>query len=324
MKYTGPSKNRRKADMRESLENIQEELRNAASRIIPAIGLFIAMAALPVVIQSTWQYLSASPVFVLTNIEVEGNQGLSAEDILEIAKTYAGENLLDTDVSGIRKDIMATGWAQDVEIIKELPNTLRIILKEHIPAATLLASGLSMIDENGRIFRTIVAGEKIPRPVITGIQNPDDPQQSRLLERALAIRGLYKQAGLLEFDQLSEISHEYARGFSITTEEYRMVAHLGHKHHNQSIRRLRFAVHDAIDRGLGVPHEVHADLGRDKLVILPSRKPRTTPSKLAWRDDKQQNLKPTVEIQGKPPRGHATQVRKSKGTQKESNPAQGR
>jgi len=299
VKYAGSNKNKRKPDVRAAVEGLADKSREAVSRIIPAIVLFLGMVALPIIAQSTWQYLATSPVFVLTDIEIEGNEGLRTEDVLNIAKVYAGENLLDTDVSGIRHELMATGWVQTLEIKKELPDTLRIIIKEHVAAATLLSGGLSMIDENGRIFRTVSAGENIPRPVITGIRNPDDPQQGRLLERALAIRGLYAQAGLNEFDQLAEISHNYARGFSMTTEEYRMVAHLGHKDHNQSIRRLRFAVHDAIDRGLGVPLAVHADLGPDRLVILPSKKPRNLPSKLAWRDDTTLRKKPSVEIQGK-------------------------
>ena len=122
-------------------------------------------------------------------------------------------------------------------------------------------------------FREVSPGAALVRPVISGIGAPSSPYRRRLLGRALTLADLYRRAGLAEgFDPLAEIHFDPARGFSLVTERHRMIAHLGHGPDGlvEAVRRLRFVTWDAVERGLGVPAELHADLERGRVVVAPS------------------------------------------------------
>ena len=264
-------RNRRVTTVRERVRNAASNALASLRHLLPSTMLFVLMVLAPALAHATWEYLTRSPFFTVQKVVIEGSRWMTRARVEGFVHANSGGNLLRLDAGTLVQRLEQTGWVKEAEVERHLPGTVLVRLKENQPVATVLSSGPQMVDRSGKPFRHVLPGEELPRPLLTGIGDPETRAGRRRLRQALSLADFYRRSGMPRFDTLAEVHHDPARGYSLVTERHKMVVHIGHEHFAERIRRLRFVVQDFIRRDLGVPAEVHAYVGKDKVVVTPSR-----------------------------------------------------
>lgn len=98
-------------------------------------------------------FVSHSPRFNLTQIDIEGNQKVSEEEILEKARMKLGTNIFRTDLGRIEDQIREDKRIKDVGVRRKLPNRVLIEVEEKKPALWMnLPDGLYGLSQDQEII----------------------------------------------------------------------------------------------------------------------------------------------------------------------------
>ncbi len=110
--------------------------------------------------------------FKVENIVITGTHYLSKDYIKNIIKAYNNVNIFDVNLFTIYNKILQNSWVKEAYIERELPNTIKIKIKENKPAAIwqkdkdnklVTASGDVIYHGNVQIFKNdfpIIKGSK--------------------------------------------------------------------------------------------------------------------------------------------------------------------
>lgn len=94
-----------------------------------------------------------SPVFTIKNVQVEGNELISKEQIISMLKLGSDTNLFKESKYGISKKIKENAYIDTVNVSRKLPSTLVIKVKERKVKYQLeFGSSFAYIDEEGNIL----------------------------------------------------------------------------------------------------------------------------------------------------------------------------
>jgi cell division protein FtsQ len=150
-------------------------------RSVPAL---IGLAVLGTVGGTAWagyRFVTHSPRFAITNIEVSGNRQVAAGDLLANLPAHAGDNVFEVDLDAVTRAVKTNPWIASAEAHRVLPHTISISVREHVAAAVVELSGLYLADADGHPFKkadlTVEDGAGLP--IITGLDraqwnaNPD-------------------------------------------------------------------------------------------------------------------------------------------------------
>lgn len=98
-------------------------------------------------------YLMLSPIFNIKNINVEGNSGISSEQIISLSNIQKDTNLFKVSNKDTISAIKENPYVKTVEIKRNLPDTITLIITER-KAAYMLEHGSSYayIDSQGYIL----------------------------------------------------------------------------------------------------------------------------------------------------------------------------
>jgi len=89
--------------------------------------------------------------FSVTTIHVQGASKLAAPDIRAAAGVSVGDPMFALDLAKVQGQVNAVGWVQDARVVRLLPDTLVITVKERRQMAVWQHRGRSVvIDEHGR------------------------------------------------------------------------------------------------------------------------------------------------------------------------------
>ena len=106
-------------------------------------------------------------LFVLKEIKVLNNKKISENEIIKLTGLKGGERLFSIPVKKIQKRILTNTKIEKVVIIKRLPYTLEIRVKEREPLAIVTKNNKGfLIDKNGVIIDTILPEDYQFYPVI--------------------------------------------------------------------------------------------------------------------------------------------------------------
>jgi cell division protein FtsQ len=114
-----------------------------------------------------------SPYFRLTSLEVTGNNRLSVQDVLEVARIKSGTNVLLVNLPLSRKYLLSNPWIAGAEITRELPGRLMLTVREHHPLAILNMGRKFLINMEGKVFKEVTDEDVAGLPVIEGIDFSD-------------------------------------------------------------------------------------------------------------------------------------------------------
>lgn len=153
-------------------------------RRLPAVAAAPAALAAAVLLAAGWRALwirafVRNPRFGAKTVEIQTGVAKTAEEIRDITGLREGVNLFSFRADEIRRRILdSTLNVAEAEISKELPGTVRIAVRDRVPAARLFADNLA-VDAEGLVF-TILAKDAdrwhdLPRIECGAQRLPFDP-----------------------------------------------------------------------------------------------------------------------------------------------------
>ena len=134
--------------------------RNPVLALLRPLALSLLLIAMPAGL-ATW--VLVSPRFDLQDVEVAGTPRVPAEALRAAIHSFEGGNLVLLPLGDVEAAVRRNPWVDTVEVVKELPDRLRVEVTERKPEALLVKDGgLVYADEKGRQIAPV-----------------DDPEQAR-------------------------------------------------------------------------------------------------------------------------------------------------
>ncbi len=118
------------------------------------LGTLLCLVTAFVFLWGGWYWAAHSSQFLLKHIDVSGNKYLSKAKIIALSGVkLSKDNLLSVSAPDVSRNILRSAWISSVEVEKQLPNKLHIIVKERVPIALLHTSkGNLLIGTDGVVI----------------------------------------------------------------------------------------------------------------------------------------------------------------------------
>ena len=155
--------------MKKSIQNMNQKRQKRKKRIknIIKYSSIIIIAIIGIVFALT------SPLFNIKEIKVENNNILSTEKIVSVSGLKLDDNIFRFLKSDIEKYIKEEPYIEDVKISRELPDTVKIDVKEKQRDFYIkFLNGYAYINNQGYILE--IADKTINIPVIQGLETPEE------------------------------------------------------------------------------------------------------------------------------------------------------
>ena len=89
--------------------------------------------------------------FRLETVHIQGASEMASADILRAAGVFRDQPLLGVDLEALRRRVEAVGWVREAQVVRLLPDTLVIAVKERSQLAVWQHNGRTVvIDERGQ------------------------------------------------------------------------------------------------------------------------------------------------------------------------------
>ena len=174
-------------------EQIQKEIKLA--KILK--GVIIAIIVLTAIIVTM-----LSPLFNIKEVKVSGNSKISTDKIISLSNIQIGENTYRINTLSIKDKIKKNAYIEDVEIKRNLPSQIEIIIKERV--ATFMIEYInSYVYINNQGYMLEISNEKLELPILKGIKT----SQSDIVEgKRLCNEDLEKLSTVLKIMEISEVN----------------------------------------------------------------------------------------------------------------------
>lgn len=174
-----------------------------------------------------------SPIFNISDIEVNNNNQIATETIVSLSQLQVGQNLFRFNKSKVEKEIKTNPYVESVSIKRKLPNTIEITIEERNRNYNVeFLNGYAYINNQGYILE--ISEQKLDLPVIQGISTEQEQivEGNRLnaedlgkIETVIQIMNICKN---YELDQkVSSIDITNKSDYIIYMEEEKKTIHLG-------------------------------------------------------------------------------------------------
>ncbi|MBA3371913.1 MAG: FtsQ-type POTRA domain-containing protein [Euzebyaceae bacterium] len=98
--------------------------------------------------------VSRSPLFAITGVRVDGVAAAQGQLVRDIAGIRKGQNLVTVDLAAARQRVAALPWVKQVQLQREPPSTVTIVVTARVPLASVRAGGQPwQIDAAGVVIR---------------------------------------------------------------------------------------------------------------------------------------------------------------------------
>ena len=135
-----------------------------------AIAAVMAVTALFILVHDL---LTQCDYFGARQLTIEGMRRLTKEQVAGQAGVQAGVNILSTNLSLVRKRLLAHPWIAEAEVRREIPSGLTIRIKEHSALAMVDIGRKYLINTHGELFKAWEASDPDTLPVIKGLKLSD-------------------------------------------------------------------------------------------------------------------------------------------------------
>ncbi|WP_082765511.1 MULTISPECIES: cell division protein FtsQ/DivIB [unclassified Phenylobacterium] len=107
--------------------------------------------------------------FRLETVHVQGASALATPDIVRAANVHKDDPLLGLDLNALRERVEKVGWVQEARVVRLLPNTLVIAVKERRQLAVWQHGGRSVvIDDKGQVIPEADPASFTDLPLVVG------------------------------------------------------------------------------------------------------------------------------------------------------------
>lgn len=132
-----------------------------------------------------------APILPIRQVEVEGNRHLTDEQVRALARIPAASTLVRLPRAAIENRIARDPWVESVEVQRDLPSTVRIVVGERTPGAIIDAGGarLWVVSSDG-VWLSERSTEETGLVVVRDVDNvePAAGKASRRAEISNALR----------------------------------------------------------------------------------------------------------------------------------------
>ena len=98
-------------------------------------------------------FLTQTKTFAIKKIEINELKYLTHKEVLKFAQIDIGDNLLSLNLNNIRINIKSNIYVFDAQISRQMPDIIKIKIKERNPIALIKIFGIChIIDDNGHAF----------------------------------------------------------------------------------------------------------------------------------------------------------------------------
>lgn len=149
--------------LKKKLTNAEKYKRKMLMRRITALSILVLIVALCVCL--------FTPIFGVSEIIVEGNAKLSAEEIVGASGIKSGQNIFRINTKKTASKIEELSYVDDAEIVRKFPAKIKIVLDEStedIIIDTPLEFIVTTID--GKVLYKTVDVTEVPVPIVKGIE----------------------------------------------------------------------------------------------------------------------------------------------------------
>ena len=185
------------------------------------IGATILCAALGFGGLQLYRVVSRTTLLRLETIEVSPLTRLTRNEIVALAGVKPGDSMLGLRLQGIVEQLAKNPWIEQVQVRRFFPHTISIALTERSPKAVANVGCLYYLDAKGVLFKSLVEGDRLDYPLITGINEADlekDPDGSKeALKSALQLIDSLKAGTVFGLEDVSEIHYDKGYGFTLFT-----------------------------------------------------------------------------------------------------------
>lgn len=173
----------------------------AVRRSLPAL---VGSAALSALVAGGWcayHFVTTSPRFAITDVEIRGTLHESPEALIARLPVHIGDNAFAASADELAAAVLADPWIASADAHRQLPHTLVIDVREHVAAALADLDGLYLVDAQGHPFKRadLASGDGAGLPVVTGLPRAafaaDPDGTARAIAGALATLATWRARG---------------------------------------------------------------------------------------------------------------------------------
>lgn len=117
--------------------------------------------------------LTQSDYFKARSINIKGMQRLTKTQVARQAGVHSGINVLSANITLARKRLLAHPWIAEAEVSRQIPDGLRIVIREHTALATVDLGAKYLMNKRGEIFKVWDSSDPDNLPVISGLNRSD-------------------------------------------------------------------------------------------------------------------------------------------------------
>lgn len=204
--------------VRGALDRLVAHVRGPALASLRVVVALVAAASTVALYRVVDRWVRSAPEFALREIVVEGLERLDEEEVRAVADVHLGDNIFARSPEEIASALRDHPWVADVNVVRRLPGTLRVTVREHHAVATLLDGEPYLVSSEGIVIKLAEPGDPVDLPVVTGVEHArfvsDLGFRTQLLATIVALVSEYHDMGLDRRAALAEIHVE--RGDELT------------------------------------------------------------------------------------------------------------
>ena len=150
--------------------NKNQELRARKRKAILKIVKWFTLIA---IVAGGIVFAMLSPIFNITSIVVNGNSKISSETIISLSGLEIDQNIFRFNSNNVKNNIKQNTYIDSVEIKREFPDTIEIVVEEREPTF-MLTYGNAYVYINNQGYILEIASEKREFPILTGYETPTE------------------------------------------------------------------------------------------------------------------------------------------------------
>lgn len=178
-----------------------------------------------------FRWFTESPRFDITELEIQGNEQLSPDQVEQVLALGPHPNIFRTDMDTLESRLVASPWVSHASVSRSLPSGLEIEITEQVASAVAELDGLYLINPAGEAFKRadVRSGEVEGLCIITGLSRQDflakgEETQEKLLYALAALESYHAKTSR---PRLGELHFDDRHGISLITYENAIAIHLG-------------------------------------------------------------------------------------------------
>jgi cell division protein FtsQ len=214
---------------------------SGAKRLLLVIGLTLVLTAFSYLLVLTHALLTQSPYYRAKRLPVSGNHRLSDAAVLAQAGLSPGVQILKLNLGLVHQRLLAQPWIKAADVSREIPDTLRVTIREHKPLAVVdMGMGRRyLLDTEGCVFKSWDATDPRDLPVVTGLSYRDLPLGANTASDAFeAVMALLTGTGAWETLSLARVEADPEIGLTLVVAGSHQRIRMGYGQYPQKLRRL--------------------------------------------------------------------------------------